>query len=140
MLAEASSLDNPTLIWHISKTKHLHAIAFVIYHFRHTRLDNLDRTPQARASAGRWVRVAPEYRTLTHVLQYNVEFSPTLSRPASSNAFSSACKQRHESYASPLFAVPLHRLHPPSLQLTNPRGVPLYLNLSLVICLDIVWG
>lgn len=79
----------------------------------------------------------------TNVLQYRVPPSPApaLSRPASSSAFSSACKHKHSSIDIPLrtgaaaaetsprllrIEVELHREQPPSEQFTIPRGVPLY--------------
>ncbi len=58
------------------------------------------------------------------MLQYSTDPSPTLSLPASSRAFSSACRQRHSSDVS---LALLHRVQPPSLQFVKPRGVPLYL-------------
>lgn len=77
----------------------------------------------------------------TYVLQYSTPPSAR-SLPASRSAFSSACKHRHSSSATPLLIgvaapllpaplieetdVELHLAHPPSLQFRIPRGVPLY--------------
>ena len=60
------------------------------------------------------------------VLQYRVALPPMRSRPASSRAFSSACKHRQVLRPVPPFAALLQRGHPPSLQFVMPRGVPLY--------------
>jgi hypothetical protein len=44
-----------------------------------------------------------------HVLQYSVDVAPMRSRPASSSAFSSACRQRHVERSTPPFAAVLQR-------------------------------
>jgi len=49
-----------------------------------------------------------------------------LALPASITAFSSAWIQRQESKLTPDGAFELHLSQPPSLQLTQPKGVPLY--------------
>ena len=67
----------------------------------------------------------------THVLQYKTAPFPTLSRPASRSAFSSAWMHRHSSKPSIADGPPsLHRLQPPSVQFGTLRGVPLYLQVE----------
>ena len=110
-----------------------HFIAEVVDDFRYSILNNFNTTFQTRAP-----REAKNYHRFnmdvenTHVLQYKTAPFPTLSRPASRSAFSSAWMHRHSSKPSMADAPPsLHRLQPPSVQLGTPRGVPLYLQIKV---------
>lgn len=102
---------------------HVHFIAKVIYDLLYTGLYNLDSTFKAGApNRHQGGLSSSDERQNPYVLQYRTAPSPTRSLPASRRAFSSACKHTHSSGIS--LAV-LHRVHPPSLQLVSPRGVPL---------------
>jgi hypothetical protein len=54
-------------------------------------------------------RQLAETSSKTHVLQYRIEPSRILSRPASSNAFSSAWMHKHVERSTPAFFPLLHR-------------------------------
>lgn len=124
-------------------THFVHRVALRIADFTTTSLADLDRTAKAWTPMARHqplLLVAAYFET--YVLQYRTPPS-ALSRPASKRAFSSACKHKHSSNATPLLtgvaapldAVPLaaieetdvelHLAHPPSLQFRIPLGVPL---------------
>lgn len=101
-------------------------IAFAIHHLRNTDLDDLDAACQARTTRKFSQLVQCVLENITHVSQYRTAPPPILSLPASSSAFSSACRQRHVFNPAPPAAFELHLGQPPSLQFVTLLGVPLY--------------